>query len=226
MPFREDSKKLLEAYGIPVTRPRAAATPAEAVAAAAAIGYPVVLKICFARHHPQDRRRRRGARPGRRRGGAGGLRAHHGVGRAPASRRRGSRESPCSPWSAPRRRVELILGTKQGPGLRRRDPGRAWAGSRPSCSRTAPSASRRSTSGWPAACSNRCAPGRCCTVIAAGRRSHVDRLIEILIRFSYLVGRLSRRSTSSTSTRCWSGPTRVIALDARSRRSASGSAGR
>ncbi|HVX62744.1 MAG TPA: bifunctional acetate--CoA ligase family protein/GNAT family N-acetyltransferase [Pirellulales bacterium] len=41
----EDSKNLLEAYGIPVTRPIPAATPAEAVAVARDIGYPVVLKI-------------------------------------------------------------------------------------------------------------------------------------------------------------------------------------
>lgn len=41
----EDSKDLLEAYGIPVTRPAAAATPADAVVAARRIGYPVVLKI-------------------------------------------------------------------------------------------------------------------------------------------------------------------------------------
>jgi acetyltransferase len=39
------SKELLAAYGIPVTRPIAAATPDEAVRAADAAGYPVVLKI-------------------------------------------------------------------------------------------------------------------------------------------------------------------------------------
>ncbi len=40
-----DSKSLLEAYGIPVTRPRPAATADEAVAAADRIGYPVVAKL-------------------------------------------------------------------------------------------------------------------------------------------------------------------------------------
>jgi acetyltransferase len=39
------SKSLLESYGIPVTRPAPAVTSEEAVASAAAIGYPVVLKI-------------------------------------------------------------------------------------------------------------------------------------------------------------------------------------
>ncbi len=41
----EASKELLEAYGIPVTRPYPAHTPDEAVAAAERIGYPVVLKV-------------------------------------------------------------------------------------------------------------------------------------------------------------------------------------
>ncbi|MBN1917277.1 MAG: bifunctional acetate--CoA ligase family protein/GNAT family N-acetyltransferase [Verrucomicrobia bacterium] len=39
------SKQLLEAYGIPTTRPRVAKTGDEAVAVAAEIGYPVVLKV-------------------------------------------------------------------------------------------------------------------------------------------------------------------------------------
>lgn len=40
-----DAKELLEAYGIPTTRPRPAATAEEAVATAGAIGYPVVVKL-------------------------------------------------------------------------------------------------------------------------------------------------------------------------------------
>ena len=40
-----ESKQVLAAYGIPTTESRLAATPDEAVAAAEAIGYPVVLKI-------------------------------------------------------------------------------------------------------------------------------------------------------------------------------------
>ena len=40
-----DAKELLEAYGIQTTRPLPAATAAEAVAAAEVIGYPVVLKL-------------------------------------------------------------------------------------------------------------------------------------------------------------------------------------
>ncbi len=39
------SKALLEAYGIPVTRPLVARSPDEAVAAAERVGYPVVLKV-------------------------------------------------------------------------------------------------------------------------------------------------------------------------------------
>jgi acetyltransferase len=40
-----ESKKLLAAYGIPIVETRAAGHPAEAVAAARALGYPVVLKL-------------------------------------------------------------------------------------------------------------------------------------------------------------------------------------
>lgn len=40
-----DSKELLEAYGVPVSRPLAAATAAEAVELAQELGYPVVMKI-------------------------------------------------------------------------------------------------------------------------------------------------------------------------------------
>jgi len=43
-----DSKQVLSAYGIPVTREKRVATREEAQAAAADIGYPVVLKACAA----------------------------------------------------------------------------------------------------------------------------------------------------------------------------------
>jgi len=41
-----ESKKLLSLYGIPVTKERLSCTADEAVAAAAALGFPVVLKAC------------------------------------------------------------------------------------------------------------------------------------------------------------------------------------
>ena len=41
-----ESKKLLSLYGIPVTKERLSRTADEAVAAAAALGFPVVLKAC------------------------------------------------------------------------------------------------------------------------------------------------------------------------------------
>jgi acetyl-CoA synthetase (ADP-forming) len=41
-----DSKRLLARYGVPVLDERTASDPDEAVAAADAIGYPVVLKLC------------------------------------------------------------------------------------------------------------------------------------------------------------------------------------
>jgi acetyltransferase len=40
-----ESKRLLEAYGIPVVETRSATTPEEAIAHAAALGYPVVVKL-------------------------------------------------------------------------------------------------------------------------------------------------------------------------------------
>lgn len=43
-----DSKQLLAAHGIPVAPERRAGTPDEAVAAAEALGYPVVAKLCGA----------------------------------------------------------------------------------------------------------------------------------------------------------------------------------
>ena len=41
-----DSKALLAAHGVPVAPERSAATPAEAAAAARAMGFPVVVKLC------------------------------------------------------------------------------------------------------------------------------------------------------------------------------------
>ena len=41
-----DSKRLLSLYGVPVTKEELARTPADAVKAARALGYPVVMKAC------------------------------------------------------------------------------------------------------------------------------------------------------------------------------------
>ena len=46
-----ESKQVLTAYGIPVVETKLAATEDEAVAAAKAIGFPVVLKLQFRDHH-------------------------------------------------------------------------------------------------------------------------------------------------------------------------------
>ena len=56
---------LLREYGIPAVRTEAAASRDAALAAASAIGYPVVIKTGAARHRAQVRRRRGPARPGR-----------------------------------------------------------------------------------------------------------------------------------------------------------------
>ena len=82
-----ESKQVLAAYGIPTVETRVATTEDEAVAAAAAIGFPVVLKLHSRDDHPQDRRRRRAAQPGRRR-------------RRPP-RLSGDRTNPCASAPAP-----------------------------------------------------------------------------------------------------------------------------
>ena len=100
-----DSKALLGAYGVPVPDERWCATADEAAAAADAIGYPVVAKLCGdAIAHKTERglvrlglgRRRRGARRGRRAAGRGHA--------------RGRRRSTC--WWRPMVRAtrELIAG--------------------------------------------------------------------------------------------------------------------
>ena len=61
------SKALLAAYGVPIAREAVASTPAEAVAAAQRIGFPVVLKAVSAKLASQVRRRRRCIEPCRRR---------------------------------------------------------------------------------------------------------------------------------------------------------------
>ncbi len=68
-----ESKQVLAAYGIPTVETRIAATADESVAAAEAIGYPVVVETAFRNDHAQDRRRRRRAQPGDRRRGPPGL---------------------------------------------------------------------------------------------------------------------------------------------------------
>ncbi len=50
-----DAKRLLSAYGIPVTEEQRVATEADAVAAARALGYPVVLENRIRCHCAQDR---------------------------------------------------------------------------------------------------------------------------------------------------------------------------
>ena len=59
---------LLESYGLRVIRRRMTRTCEQAVAAAEAIGYPVALKIEFARHRPQERSGRRAPGSSRRGG--------------------------------------------------------------------------------------------------------------------------------------------------------------
>ena len=61
-----DSLALLAAAGVPVTRGRCPRpTPTAAAAAAAELGFPVALKLDAVGPRPQDRRRRRPARPAR-----------------------------------------------------------------------------------------------------------------------------------------------------------------
>ena len=63
------------------SRPASPATEDEAVAAAEAIGFPVVAQAPLRDDHAQDRRRRRPAQPGRRRRRPPGVPGDRGVGR-------------------------------------------------------------------------------------------------------------------------------------------------
>ncbi len=187
----EDSKDLLEAYGIPVTRRVPAATPAEAVAAGGEIGYPVVLKIASPAYHAQDRRRRSDAEPGRRRRGGSGLQPDARVVPRRSVPRREIEGVTVQPMVVAADGVRADRRRQARPGVRRRDHGRHGrrGGRSVPGPGLGPAAAQRAPGS--AACSNRCVPGRCCRAIAAGRRCNIDRLIEILMRFSYLVGRLS-----------------------------------
>ncbi len=75
-----ESKAVLAAYGIPITETRVAATDEARRRGRASHRLPGRAQAVQPHDHPQDRRRRRRAEPGRRRRGARGVRAHRGVG--------------------------------------------------------------------------------------------------------------------------------------------------
>ena len=94
-----ETRELLEAFGIPLVPERVVSTADEAAATAAELGFPVVVKTAAA-GRPQDRERRRRARPARRGRGA-----------------RGGRRASARPCSSSRWRggVELLAGVVQDP---------------------------------------------------------------------------------------------------------------
>ena len=98
------------------SRPASPPTEDEAVAAAVAIGYPVVLKLHSRHDHAQDRRRRRAAQPGGCRGGPPRLPVDRGIGartRRPGAFRRRQRAA-----DGPARRLRADRRQQPGPAVR------------------------------------------------------------------------------------------------------------
>ena len=176
---------MLECYRIPTTRPRAAATADEAIAAAQAIGYPVVLKVQSPQiTHKTD---------------VGGVALNLASGKevAEAFRRIVASAGQVRPEATitgvtVQRMVtaingfEMILGAKQDPvfgevilagmGGVAAEVYQDWALELPPLNERLAQRMLRSLHAWPLLAGFRGRPGVC-----------LDRLVEILIRFSYLV---------------------------------------
>ena len=75
-----EAKAALGAAGVPVTPTRAASSAARGRGDRGGAGLPGRAEGRLGHDHAQERHRRRGAEPGRRRRGVGGLRAHRGRG--------------------------------------------------------------------------------------------------------------------------------------------------
>ena len=182
------SRAVLAAYRHPVCRcPRRPRDPDEAAAVAAAIGFPVALKIRSPDiTHKSDVGGVALDLAGAERGAARG-RGDARRGSRRRARRRASMGSWCSRWSTRPGAVELIVGLVEDPVF----------GPVVACSaRAAPrSKSMRDTLARAAAAQRAAgaarrspAPGcrSCCRAIAAGRRPTIDAVVEVLIRLAQL----------------------------------------
>ena len=139
----DESKELLAAYGIPITETVVAPTADEAVARGRQDRLPGRRQALLPHDHPQDRRRRRPAEPQGRGGRAPRLRVDPGVGhRAQGRRALRGRHRPADGQLDRLRADPRQLRSIRSSG---RCSSSGWAASSSSCSRTAPSACRRST---------------------------------------------------------------------------------
>ena len=140
----------------------------------------------LAADHPQDRRRRRGAEPGHRRQGPRGLRARSPRGPKRSGPTPKSSASPCRRWSPIPNSFELIMGTKKDPvfgsvimvgmGGVAAEVFRDRALGLPPLNEALARRMLESLKSWPLLQGYRGKPG-----------ANIDRLIEIIMRFSYLV---------------------------------------
>ena len=193
--------------------PEVAATPEEAVAAAERDR---VIRSCSRSTRPTSRTRPTSA------ASSPTSRTRRGAAAFAADPRR-SRERPPEREvrgrdgagdGRPRRGQELIVGRTQGPDVRRRDPGRAPAASRPRCSPTPRSSCRRSTSASRAGCSSGSASGPCCPA-TAGDRGPTSRPAARGADAVLLPGGRLPGDREVEINPLLAGPTRTVALDAR-----------
>jgi acetyltransferase len=206
------SKVFLEAYGIPVTRPREAHTADEAAALAYQLGYPVVMKI----HSPQITHKTDVGGVALDLTCAAAVREHFQSMTARAKQMRPEAEIlgvTLQPMVTYPNSFELILGTKQDPvfgsvilvgmGGVAAEVFRDRALGLPPLNETLARRMLESLKSWPLLRGYRGRPG-----------ANIDRLIETLMRFSYLVADYPEIKELDINPLLVT-PEKVIALDAR-----------
>ena len=111
------SKKLLKAYGIPVSKEEIAQTAAEAVKIAKKIGFPGRRQSGQRRHPAQVRHRRRGAEPQQRGRGEEGVQRHHRAGQEDQGQAEARRHSDrAAGQGRPRTRGRRLARRRDGAG--------------------------------------------------------------------------------------------------------------
>jgi len=206
------SKSFLEAYGIPVTRPHPARTADEAVDAARRLGYPVVLKI----HSPQITHKTDVGGVILNLAGDEAVRRAYGEMMAAAAGRRPDATllgATVQKMVTHPTAFELVLGSRKDPvfgsvimvgsGGVAAEVFRDWALALPPLNESLARRALESLKSWPLLQGYRGRPG-----------GNIDRLIEVLMRFSYLVADYGEIQEFDVNPLLVT-PEDVVALDAR-----------